>query len=212
MQAVSHRPLRFGQLLAEPGVVEELTIRGPIGFCAFHGGNLERVTDQIAKQAAQRSGASYYGVLQPKSLRHHIPSSKIDPNESPALTTFLDHCDIVVALHGYGRHHHWSTLQVGGLNRSFARHIAHHLRWELAAYSIVDDLNQIPRDLRGQHPQNPCNLGRLSGVQLELPPRVRGLTPLAEHWPGSAGVGPNFTHVNHLVQGLVTAAQLWSGA
>ena len=32
---------------------------------AYHGGGLEAMTDVIAREAAERSGASYYGVVHP---------------------------------------------------------------------------------------------------------------------------------------------------
>ena len=47
----------------------------------------------------------------------------------------------------------------------------------LDGYEIVDDLDVIPAPLRGLHPENPVNRTRAGGVQLELPPRVRGLGP-----------------------------------
>lgn len=209
MQAVSHKPLQFGALLATEGVVEQLELRSTVGFCAFHGGNLERVTDQIAREAATRSGASYYGVLQPEGLRHHIPSAKIDPADSPRLATFLAHCHFVISLHGYGRQGHWTTLHLGGQNRALARHIAHHLRWHLAAYRVTDDLRSIPFELRGQHPDNPCNRTRSGGVQIELPPRVRGLSPLAVHWPGHDPSTQTFPHINHLIEALANSARTW---
>ena len=57
--------MRLGALLAEPGVEEVLSLAGPIGFLALHGGGQDRVTDRIASAAASRSGASLYAVVQP---------------------------------------------------------------------------------------------------------------------------------------------------
>ena len=65
--------MQFSELLASEGVREECVLRGTFGFMAFHGGELEEVTDVIARTAAERSGASYYGVLQPDILEWHIP-------------------------------------------------------------------------------------------------------------------------------------------
>ncbi len=209
VQPVSHEPIPFGDLLRVDGVKEELELRSSIGFCALHGGNLERVTDHIAREAAFRSGASYYGVLQPGGMRHHIPSAQLDPAQSSNLTSFIDHCDVVISVHGFGRHGHWSTLHLGGRNRQLAKHVAHHLRWSLAAYRIIDELEAIPRELRGQHPDNPCNLSSSGGVQIELPPRVRGLSPLTQHWPGHDPDQEAFPHINQLIDGLVNAATTW---
>ena len=69
----------FAELLATPGVEEVCELRGRFGFMAYHGGHLEEMTDVIARAAAERSGASYYGVHQPKGLDWHIPSIKVSP-------------------------------------------------------------------------------------------------------------------------------------
>lgn len=204
----STRP--FASLLAAPGVVEILDLRSTFGICAFHGGNLERMTDQIASEAAARAGASFYGVLQPVGMRQHIPSKFVSPAESDRLQAFLSHCDVVVAIHGYGLTRHWTRLLLGGQNRALARHVAHHLRLALPAYRIVDQLDDIPVRLRGQHPDNPCNLPRGGGVQIELPPRVRGLSPLAHHWPGQPEGRTRFTHTDALIRGLQAAAEHWT--
>jgi phage replication-related protein YjqB (UPF0714/DUF867 family) len=201
--------ITFAQLLELPGVIEVSHLRSRFGFLAFHGGNLERVTDEIASEAAARAGASFYGVLQPAGVRHHIPSAQVDPAASRGLAAFLDHCDAVVAVHGYGLQGRWTHLLLGGRNRALAAHVGHHLRHALPAYEVVDDLERIPPRLRGLHPCNPCNRTRVGGVQLELPPRVRGLTPMARWWPGTAR---RFPHVDDLVAGLASAATAWQGA
>lgn len=216
MQEVSREPITFSELLAKPGVIEVSDLQSRFGFCAFHGGNLERVTEQIASEAAARSGSSFYGVLQPQGMRHHIPSAQVSPDESPKLKAFIEHCDVVVAVHGYGRRGFFTSLLCGGQNRELAAHVSHHVREALPAYNTIDDIDRIPKALRGLHPDNPCNLPVGGGVQLELPPRVRGLSPLAWYWPASTKVIRNqrpkrFTHVDHLIEGLVAAAASWSG-
>src|SRR5688572_7938881 len=111
---------RFAELLAHDGVEEELVLRGSFGFMAFHGGNLEEGTDGIASAAAEASDASLYAVRQPVDLRWHIPSVEVVPADSPALARFLDHVDVAVAVHGYGREGMWTTLLLGGGNRALA--------------------------------------------------------------------------------------------
>lgn len=196
----------FDQLLAHPGVEEVLALRSAFGFMAFHGGSLEEATDVIASAAAEQAGASYYGVLQPPDLQWHIPSTKVDPAHSPALGRFLDHVEVVVTVHGYGREGYWATLLLGGQNRRLAEHLGGHLRARLPAYEIATDLDRIPSELRGLHPQNPVNLPRRGGTQLELPPRVRGSSPLWWDWEGP-GVTP---HTAALIDALAEAARSWS--
>lgn len=195
----------FAELLAHPEVDEVVTLRGRFGFMAYHGGGLEEMTDVIAQAAAERCDASYYGVHQPPGMERHIPSVHIDPRVSPGLQSFLDHVDIVVTVHGFGRLGFFTSLLLGGQNRELAHHVGTHLRSMLPAYDIVTDLEAIPRDLRGQHPANPVNLPPGRGVQIELPPRVRGSSPLWWDWEGP-GLTP---HTEALVEGLARAAASW---
>ncbi len=188
----------LADLLSHPGVEEVVALRSSFGIMAFHGGNLERGTDLVAQQAAEASGASYYAVLQPPDLRWHIPSSAVSPDDSARLAEFLAHVEVVVAVHGYGREGLWSTLLAGGANRHLATHLAGALRPLLPGFLVEDDLTRIPRDLRGVHPRNPVNLPPGGGVQLELPPRVRGQTPLSQAW-----------HLEAVIDGLATAARTW---
>jgi phage replication-related protein YjqB (UPF0714/DUF867 family) len=198
----------FAELLALPGVVEEVELGSTVGMMAFHGGSLERGTDDIARAVAERSGASLYVVAQPDDLRWHVPSRLFDPATSARLAAFLDHVDIAVALHGFGRSGLFTTLLAGGTNRRLAAAVAAALTPALdlpdTRYDVIDDLEAIPVELRGQHPDNPVNRPRLGGVQLELPPRIRGRGP---HW-ADAGPGP-CPHTEALVDalaGLVTGA------
>lgn len=195
----------FAELLATPGVDEVCELRGRFGFMAYHGGALEEMTDVIARTAAERSGASYYGVHQPKGMEWHIPSTKVSPDASDLLAEFLEHVDIVVTVHGFGRRGYFATLLLGGQNRDLAEHVGASLRIRLPAYEIATDLERIPNELRGLHARNPVNLPRLQGVQIELPPRVRGTTPLFWDWEGPS-LPP---HTASLVDGLVEAATTW---
>ena len=192
----------FAQLLAHPGVEEVCELRSPFGFMAYHGGSLEVATDVIARRAAERSGASYYGVHQPADLQWHIPSTKVRPAESTALASFLAHVDVVITVHGFGRQNYFTSLLLGGRNRGLAEHVGRHLRTALPAYTIVTDLDRIPSELRGQHENNPVNLPAAAGVQLELPPRVRGSSPLWWDWEGP-GLVP---HTERLIDALANAA------
>ncbi len=199
--------MRFATLLATPGVTEICELRSPFGFMAFHGGNLERMTDEIAEVAAERSGSSLYAVVQAPPLREHLPSTEVNPEASPALARFLSHVEVVVALHGYGRQGLWTSLLVGGTNRQLAHTLADNLRAYLPDYEVVDDPAAIPSDLRGQHPRNPVNRPTGAGVQLELPPRVRGLTP---HAAGFERVDGRIAPTDALIDALVATAAHWA--
>ena len=69
----------------------------------------------------------------------------------------------------------------------------------------MTDLDAIPPELRGMHPDNPVNRARGGGVQLELSPRVRGISPRSR-LPGEDGLSPV---TSALVQGLAAAARAW---
>ncbi|MEP7204034.1 MAG: poly-gamma-glutamate hydrolase family protein [Ilumatobacteraceae bacterium] len=196
----------FGELLTMQGVQEICELRGPVGFMAFHGGSLEEQTDVIASTAAERSGASYYAVLQPEDLQWHIPSHKVSPDSSAQLKSFINHVDTVITIHGFGRRDHFTSLLLGGQNRHLADHVARHLRPRLPDYAIVTELDLIPKDLRGMHPDNPVNLPARQGVQIELPPRIRGSSPIWDDWDHTQMVPP----MAALIDGLVDAAALWT--
>jgi phage replication-related protein YjqB (UPF0714/DUF867 family) len=167
----------LGELLDHPGVEELCELRSRFGLLAFHGGNLERGTDAIAVAAAEEAGASLYAVRQPPDLRWHVPSIAFDPADSPRLAAFVDHVEVVVAVHGFGRVDMWTTLLLGGRNRPLAARLGGALRTRLGdGFTVVDHLAGIPERLRGLHVRNPVNLPRHQGVQLELPPRVRSGT------------------------------------
>ncbi len=201
--------MRFATLLATPGVVEHVEIRSTFGFMAFHGGNLERMTDEIAMLAAERAGASVYCVVQPYPLREHLPSNQVRAEESPKLASFLDHVDHVIAIHGYGREGLWTSMLLGGGHRELAAACADNLRAHLPAFHAVDDVETIPSELRGMHPNNPVNRARLGGVQLELPPRVRGLTP---HAATMERVDGRIPWTNSLIEALVATAHSFTTA
>ena len=196
-------PQSLSALLREPGVTEVSRLRSRFGFLAIHGGGLEQMTDVIAERAAEAAGASVYVLRHPDRYPHHLPSALFDPAESPRLAEFLDHVDVAVSLHGYGRIGRGTQLLAGGRNRALAAHLARHI--QLPGYQVVTDLDDIPPELRGLHPRNPVNRVRDGGAQLELSVRVRGLSPRSP-LPGDDGLSPV---TSALVRGLADAARCW---
>ncbi len=195
----------FAAILKTPGVEETCELRGRIGFMAYHGGHLEWMTDVIARRAADASGASLYAVTQPEGMREHFTSTTVDPAESQQLASFIDHVEIVITVHGFGRRGMFGSMLLGGQNRPFAEHVGDAIRCELPAYDVRTDLDSIPKTLRGLHDRNPVNLPPRQGVQIELPPRVRGSSPLWWDWEGP-GLTP---HTESLISALARAATTW---
>lgn len=196
-------PTSLSALLAQPGVRETSTLRSTFGFMAIHGGGLERMTDVIAERAADAAGASVYVVHHPDHYPHHLASAKYVPAESTRLRAFLDHVASVISVHGYGRLGRSTHLLAGGGNRTLAGHVARHV--DVPGYQLITDLDDIPGELRGLHPDNPVNVPVRGGVQLELSPRVRGISPRSA-MPGDDGLCPA---TSALVQGLAEAARSW---
>jgi len=199
----SASPRSLSELLAAQGIVEDSTLRSRFGFMAIHGGGLEQMTDVIAERAADAAGASVYVLRHPDRYPHHLPSARYRAQESERLAGFLDHVEVVVSLHGYGRIGRSTQLLAGGRNRELAEHLARFVN--VPGYQIVTDLNAIPRELRGMHPDNPVNRVRGGGTQLELTPRVRGISPRSG-LPGDDGLSPA---TSKLVHGLVATARSW---
>lgn len=197
--------MELAEILERDDVVEECELGSTFGFMAFHGGALEEMTDVVARAAATRTGASYYGIMLPDNLEWHVPSHKVTADQSPVLASFLSHVDTVITVHGFGRAGFFTSLLLGGRNRRLASHLASHLREKLPAYTIIDDLDEIPKNLRGLHQDNPVNVVEHAGVQLELPPRVRGSSPLWWDWEGP-GLTP---HTEALIDALSEAALTW---
>lgn len=202
------KPEDFPELLRRETVIERVELRSErLGFMAFHGGLLEKVTDVVAAEAAARSHASYYGLIQTADPLRHVSSKFVDPVHSEALATFLGHVDAVVTIHGYGRRTMRWSLLLGGQNRTLAAHLAGFLRTGLPDFDIVDDLATIPVELAGQHPDNPVNRPRNQGVQIELPPLARWNV---EGWQWSDVAGaPRAPQTEALIAHLAEAAAAW---
>lgn len=199
------------ELLARPEVTEICELRSSFGIMAFHGGNLERCTDVIASELATRTGSSLYAVVQQPPLRQHVPSTAFDPDHSPVLRSFIDHVDIVIAIHGYGREDRFWDLLLGGRNRDLAIHVGAHLRGGIdERFGVIDDLDDIPQGLRGQHPANPVNLPTQAGVQIELPPTTRWNREESE-WSDWQGTG-RAPQVDQLIDVLADAVHAWAAA
>ena len=77
--------------------------RSNVGVMALHGGSQDRGTEQIARRAADQAGASYYAIVQPPGLRVHLTSRLHNPDHSARLQAFMEHVDVAISVHGFGR-------------------------------------------------------------------------------------------------------------
>jgi phage replication-related protein YjqB (UPF0714/DUF867 family) len=186
----------LAELLTLPGVIEECVLRSRVGFLALHGGSQDRGTEQIARRAAEHAGASYYAIVQPAGLRVHLTSRRHDPEHSALLRAFLGHVGIAISVHGFGRDSfslridparglvvepygparrgsQTGPLQgiiVGGQNAELLAAARLLLANRFEGYRVADERVRL-----GFHSDNPVNLPSGRGVQIELPPGLRGI-------------------------------------
>jgi phage replication-related protein YjqB (UPF0714/DUF867 family) len=193
----------LAELLRMQGVREECILRSNVGFMALHGGSQDRGTAEMARRAADRAGASYYAILQPPDLRVHLTSRLHNPDHSASLQAFLNHVDIAISVHGFGREGfalwfdadrgliiepYGPALQgkqsgplrgiiLGGLNAQLLDSARQLFQGRFAGYHVADERIRL-----GFHPDNPVNLPSAHGVQVELPPGLRGIGGFGEIW------------------------------
>jgi phage replication-related protein YjqB (UPF0714/DUF867 family) len=184
-----------------PGVREECVLRSNVGFMALHGGSQDRGTDQIARRAAEQTGASYYAILHPNGLRVHLTSRLHNPDHSTHMRAFLEHVDVAISVHGFGRDGFalWFDpdrglviepygpamrgrqtgplrgIIVGGRNGQLLDAARQLFQGRFAGYHVADERVRL-----GFHPANPVNLPSGHGVQIELPPGLRGIGEFGE--------------------------------
>ena len=194
------------RILETSDAYEELEIRSKVGLMAYHGGTLEKATDAIARETADLCGASYYGLIQTNDDPLHFPSTKLFEYASENLNVFFQHVRVVITIHGYGREHLFHSVLLGGRNRALASHLASFLKMALPDYSFENDLEQIPKELRGLHPKNPVNIPALTGVQVELPPTLRWNRE-EWGWSDNGGIG-RAKHVDDIIVALSNAITL----
>ena len=194
------------RILETSDAYEELEIRSKVGLMAYHGGTLEKATDAIARETAALCGASYYGLIQTNDDPLHFPSTKLFEYASENLNVFFQHVRVVITIHGYGREHLFHSVLLGGRNRALASHLASFLKMALPDYSFENDLEKIPKELRGLHPKNPVNIPALTGVQVELPPTLRWNRE-EWGWSDNGGIG-RAKHVDDIIVALSNAITL----
>lgn len=153
------------ELLQHPEVREVVALQGPVGVMALHGG-IEPPTYTIPGEVAD--AASLYAVVQPQARDNegHLTSTLYSRYESALLDAFLNRVVVVLSVHGMNRRGMNDTIALGGRNRRLAQQVGQVLR--RAGLDAVDDLERIPRYLRGAHTDNPVNIPPHRGVQVEI--------------------------------------------
>jgi phage replication-related protein YjqB (UPF0714/DUF867 family) len=193
----------LAELLTLPGVREESDLRSRVGILALHGGSQDRGTEEIARRTAEEAGASFYAIVQPAGLRVHLTSRLHDPAHSPRLQAFLAHVDIAISVHGFGRDGFvfWVDpdrglvlepygpalkgrqtgplrgIILGGRNADLLEEARQLFRDRFPGYQVADERVRL-----GFHPDNPVNLPTAHGVQVELPPGLRGIGDLGQEF------------------------------
>ena len=188
--------MELAELLSLPGVQEICDLRSSVGLMALHGGSQDRGTHEIASRTAQQTGSSYYAIIQPSGLRFHLTSRRHNPDDSDRLRAFLQHVEIAISVHGFGRDGFALTADpvgglivepygpailgrqsgplrgiiVGGRNTELLDVARRLLRNRFTGYHLADERVRL-----GFHPDNPVNLPSRHGVQVELPPGLRGI-------------------------------------
>ena len=162
------QPLRSFEELAriyKEGVDYTITSRRGVEniLCAaWHGGTIERGADLLAEAIAGKELSFYafqalHQAMPPHPLR--ITSIRFD---EPTLRSLAKASDMVVGIHCCDTAPGVHRVFVGGGARS-------DLRAELIETLRANDFNAGPDQLfPGHHPANPCNLGRVPGLQLEV--------------------------------------------
>ena len=161
------------KLLEREDVNEELELRSSFGFMAYHGGSLEKATDVIAREAAERSNLFPTMALFKAMRIRYILLLHSYLRRKVIYFLFLDHVQIVVTILGYGREHLFYSVLLGGRNRQLADHFTRFFGKHSQIMNLETVLENIPKELRGQHLRNPVNYPP-QGRQLELPPLFAG--------------------------------------
>jgi phage replication-related protein YjqB (UPF0714/DUF867 family) len=151
--------------LYQAGVDYEVEIkRGSrnIVVAAWHGGHIERGSDQLAQLIAGELFTLYtFKGLIPTENRHPLRITSIRFDE-PRLLSLAQQSEMVVSIHccpTAGRTH---RIFVGGGAPDY-------IKYGLISELRANDFNSgIDRLFPGMHPKNPCNMGSRLGLQLEV--------------------------------------------
>lgn len=132
---------------------------------APHGGRIEPMTDTLASAVAGERWSTYcfLGKMPRDNRRLHIPSRWFDP---PGAREMARAHDRVITLHGMAGTE--PLMMIGGRASGLARKLS------TAFHRAGFRMRPPSGGLRGVHPDNICNQGRLRrGVQIEISAGLR---------------------------------------
>ena len=109
----------------------------------------------------------------------------------PALREFLDHVDVAIAVHGFGRQDMWATLLLGGGNRELAATLGAELTDRLPQYTVLDEIEAIPDPAARAAPRQPGQPAQGRWRAARTP------APRARHGSVLEGVGGHRPHAPH---------------
>jgi phage replication-related protein YjqB (UPF0714/DUF867 family) len=162
----------FQIALADPGMQEYSELHSNIGVMAFHGGAIEKGTEQIARCIADKTNSSFYiasGRKTSNNLSLHVTSTSILSTDSQKLSDFLFSVKTAISIHGHNRD---DKIYVGGLNKELRLKVALQLAKAFPG-RVVSDVSKMPNDLSATSEKNIVNAPIYKGVQIELPKSLR---------------------------------------
>ena len=172
-------PQTLSELLADPAVIELKPVAIPVRLPGHPRRRSGADDGRHRRAAADAAGASVYLLRHPRAIRTIYRRPAISPQASARLSEFLEHVDVVVSVHGYGRIGRSTQLLAGGGNRALAQHLARHI--DVPGYQVVTDLDAIPAELRGLHPDNPVNRGAAAAPSSNSPRGCAGSAHAASY-------------------------------
>ena len=130
-------------------------------FAAWHGGALERGSDSLAELAAGSDHSIYtFKALWSAPERHPLRITSIRFDD-PRLLALARTSSMVVSFHCCTTLDGYRIFVGGGAPDRVKNDLISHLR--------DNDFNTGPdRIFPGMHPRNPCNIGCMPGIQLEV--------------------------------------------
>lgn len=159
-----------------PFWAEYTILRGQVGLMAFHGGSIEKGTEEMANYICSKTDCSLYvfsGRLSRDNYEKlHVPSSLLNPAHSEKLSSFMTHIATAIAFHG---HRIDECILVGGLNRGMRKKLVRALS-EYDAKDAMEGNDPSYKLVRGESLQNIVNKAPEKGVQIEIPHRLRHLS------------------------------------